>query len=299
MKLRYQAPGDTAAASRLVHALAQSDTSVSIDGAGAAELFANDPRVIPRPPGTREVLLDYMPFMNAAAAGCRHLYFDGPVLAFTHACDIPLVPTLPVPCLIPHPVPKWAPKDPYWVVAAGSKNDMPIKQWPVAYFQELREITAGTTWVQVGATSGGPGHQQHILKGVVNKVGKTTITELCGLIAGAAGVICHVSMPYVIAAAYRTPCVVIGGAREAKYLHTVPLVVWPTLAYLGAPEQCECKYAVTSGCWRISADKPERVPMSARYCELPIMIDKSQPTAGCLADITPAIVAAAVRRLGG
>ena len=100
---------------------------------------------------------------------------------------------------------------PYWVMAAGGKRDMPAKMWPHRHWIRLAEILAGRIrFVQVGSSR----DIHPPVPGTVDRVGRTSVRDLMRLVAGAQGVVCHVTCLMHMAAAFNRPCVVIAGGRE-------------------------------------------------------------------------------------
>lgn len=103
----------------------------------------------------------------------------------------------------------------YWVIVGGGKLDATVKHW---HFDRIQEVVRrlkdrGIEVVQIGAT-----HKNHIhpnLPDSLNMIGKTEdIRDLFSLIYNSQGVICGVTGPMHIAAAFQKPCVVFAGGRE-------------------------------------------------------------------------------------
>ena len=138
--------------------------------------------------------------------------------------------------------------EPYWLIVAGGKMDMPTKIWSTARFQEVvnRLRDQGLRCVQGGAE--GSGHRQPRLKHVKNYVGRTHLREFLRLIYQAHGILCPVSFPMHVAAAFEKPCVVIAGGREP----------WWWAAYTNTPERtfgdrCARLPCLTATCTRLVA----------------------------------------------
>jgi ADP-heptose:LPS heptosyltransferase len=139
---------------------------------------------------------------------------------------------------------------PYWLLNAGSKTDFTCKQWPVARYQEVVDRLAGRIqFVQIGAED--PGHRHPRLRGVVDRVGRTSIRELVLLMHHAAGVLTGVSFPMHLAAAVPRPqgaaglrpCVVVAGGREPVHWEQ-----YPGHQFLHTIGQLPC--CAEGGCWR-------------------------------------------------
>lgn len=307
LRLRQRAPGDAVAASRLVAALHLRDpaTRLAVEGPAAAELFRHDPRVTPDGTGLSPVTLDYGPTIDLAAAGGRALYLDAPLASFIAQTRVPLPPTPPRPDLRladaerdPGTLPAGLAARGYWLLAAGSKSDMPLKQLAAATLDGLDGLTPGVRWVQVGAVapSGALRHRQHAWPYCLNLLGRTSLRELMCLVYHARGVVCGVSLPMLLACAFRTPCVVVAGGREAEALHRVP--DWPTLAYLTGSRTRPCERA--TGCWRQFARAAHADPYPpGTLCAGPREDRVWGAVGGCLADVTVTQLAAEVRRLDG
>lgn len=103
----------------------------------------------------------------------------------------------------------------YWVVFAGGKLDMTAKWWIHPRWQQVvdRLRMYGVSCVQGGAHM-----SSHIHLPLSNCINATNMTrnerDLFTLIHGAEGVICGVTGPMHIAAAFDKPCVVLAGGRE-------------------------------------------------------------------------------------
>jgi ADP-heptose:LPS heptosyltransferase len=130
---------------------------------------------------------------------------------------------------------------PYWVINAGMKNDMPLKQYPLSRWelvvQQLRRFEISV--VQSGHTD----HIHSQIPGALNMIGKTNnMRDYFSLIYNSLGVICHVSFPMHIAAAFRKPCVVIGGGRENPRWE-----MYPGHTFLSSVGYLDC--CRETGCW--------------------------------------------------
>ncbi len=192
----------------------------------------------------------------------------------------------------------------YWLVVAGSKVDVTIKQWRSTLWQKVVDglQDRGIRVVQAGATFNR--HQNPKLTGVIDLVGKyPDARHLLNLVKYARGVICPITAAMHIAAAFETPCVVVAGGREEpwwegynndhrgsfgeiapkiavehKYLHTI-----------GFMDCCRAR-----GCWK---HRVRPLHDGARYdaieklCTHPAL---DGTAAQCMDRVTPQIVLAAV-----
>lgn len=97
----------------------------------------------------------------------------------------------------------------YWVLNAGIKNDYTLKWYN--HYQEVVDLLQGKIqFVQTGDLS----HNHPPLKGVIDLRGKTNLRGFFRVCREADGIVSCVSMPMVVAAALKKPCVVVAGARE-------------------------------------------------------------------------------------
>ena len=136
-------------------------------------------------------------------------------------------------------------KKPYWLLNAGIKCDIPLKQYLPANYQKVVNLLNERNdfycdVIQIG-------HDHHIhprLNGVIDLVGKTNdMRDYFALVYHSEGCIGPVSLQMHLAASFNKPCVVIAGGREEPsweqyknhvYLHTI-----------GALDCCK-----EEGCWK-------------------------------------------------
>jgi len=132
---------------------------------------------------------------------------------------------------------------PFWLIAAGHKHDFPVKQWGFERWWKLVDLLQDRVqFVQIGHEAG-PNHSQPAFdKRVINLVGKTDLRQLIRLVYHAQGVVCHVSLPMHLAAAFGKPCVVIAGGREAPRWE-----MYPDHRFLHTNGQLPC--CGYDGCW--------------------------------------------------
>lgn len=158
---------------------------------------------------------------------------------------------------------------PYWIINAGHKDDIALKQWPHAYYQKVVDDT-DITWVQVGAMT--YGHTHRPLRNVIDLRGKTTHRQLYSLVYNASGAVGPVTYLQHIAAAFEKPYVCIAGGREP--------VSWVssynTQVVLHSVGSLRCKH--NAGCWR------------GNECQY--MVDGA---AECMTAITPELVVETIR----
>lgn len=136
-------------------------------------------------------------------------------------------------------------KKPYWVINAGIKMDMPLKQYPPFYWQTVinylnqEKTKFGIPLVQAGNSF----DMQPELVGVKNLVGKTNnLRDYFALMYHSEGSMGHVSLQMHVAAAFRKPCVIVAGGREGWRWEA-----YPGQQYLGVTGLLSC--AGLNGCW--------------------------------------------------
>lgn len=139
---------------------------------------------------------------------------------------------------------------PYWVINAGFKNDMPLKQYPAPFWQQVINKLKINKKFNCNIVQSGSSHHVHFpLHSVNNLIGKTdNIRDYFSLIYHSEGVVCHVSFPMHIAAAFHKPCVVIAGGRES-----VRWEQYPGHHYLHTIGKLDC--CVEFGCWKSNFDE--------------------------------------------
>lgn len=134
---------------------------------------------------------------------------------------------------------------PYWVINSGFKQDIPLKQYPAIYWQQVINTLKRSKKFNCDLIQTGHSHHIHSpLYFVKNLIGKTNnIRDYFSLIYHSVGVICHVSFPMHIAAAFKKPCVVLAGGRESPTWEQ-----YPGHQYLHTIGELDC--CLESGCWK-------------------------------------------------
>jgi ADP-heptose:LPS heptosyltransferase len=236
IRLKRRGPGDTIAATAFIRDYMQQfpDSRLSIDGTLADEIFQYGPYVLEKALDAEVVEIDYKNEVDRSCTDHTARYMLAAHDAFFENTGIRVTCTSPKPHLElsdDERVPEF--DHPYVVIASGVKLDIPTKRYPPDLWQRIADLGARNGWrlKQVGLIHDGRfPHIQTSLAGADNLLGKTSIRRLIRLIKHAQGVICHVSLPFMIASAFNVPCVVIGGGREdpwffegmgAEYLHTI------------------------------------------------------------------------------
>lgn len=298
LRVRQGGPGDLVAATGLVRDLAAvfPATRVSLAGTQAAEYLAHDPRVTPPDPAAPEIVVDYRPAVDRSVRdrSVRYLYAAHECFEAATGVAVPRGPARPSLVLGPDEA---APPEPgpYSVLACGSKLDIPLKAAPYALFEEVVRLTPGRRWIQVGVVHDGRRpHRQAAVRGAENRLGRTSARELLRLVAHAESVLCLVSLPMLLAAAFEVPCVAVAGGREdpwlfaglgVEYLHTV-----------GDGRLACCLAAGCRASFPVPAHHDAPYPPGT-LCADPVATAGGPAAVGrCMTLITPAAVAAALAR---
>lgn len=168
----------------------------------------------------------------------------------------------------------------YWLINAGSKVDMPAKQWPVEYYQQVVDATHGQIqWVQIGASE----HNHPQLHGVLDLRGKTDTRQLIRLAYHAEGGLGGITFLMHLMAAVRKPYVCMAGGREPLQWIQYPLQ--HTFHSLGQLNCC-----LRSACW-----KSKVVGDTGSLCEQPVYT-MQKAVGKCMAMITPQEVVHVLQR---
>jgi len=145
---------------------------------------------------------------------------------------------------------KYKIEKPYWLINSGIKNDMPLKGYPVPYYQVVinllkKESKFNCDIIQTGHSS----HVNSLLHGVNNFIGKTdNLIDYFVLMYHAEGSIGAVSLQMHTAAAFDKPCVVIAGGREEPEWEK-----YKNQQYLNTIGQLKC--CENTGCWYKTFDQ--------------------------------------------
>lgn len=240
------------------------------------------------------VTIDYKPTIDRGGRGDRTArYMWAAHEAFTEATGVGVRVGPPVPELYLDRDQTRPYLEPYYVVASGVKQDMTVKAWPTASFQAVISASPERNWKQVGEVYDGRlHHYQSALDGAENLIGGTSLRSLITLIAHAEGVLCHLSLPMLIAAAFRVPCVVVAGGRESPWLFDD---MGPAVLHtIGRLKCCE-----TRGCYSAAA-LPGRTAdefPKGWLCSDPVPQPNSPRGVGrCMTLITPETVLAALSK---
>jgi len=307
------AAGDTVAVTALVRDLHRQypDIEVGLEATGGGEIAKYNPYLIHLGPGdaVRKIRLNYRTDIDDVFKNGARLHFlDSFHRDLTRQTGIKVTLTDPYPDLHLSQSEQHSSyyQEPYWVVVAGGKPDAATKIWSKAGFQSVIDYThtRGTNWVQAGCRGDARfQHTHHKLLNVVDRTGQTTLRELIRLIYHAEGVLCGVSLPMLIAAAFSKPCVVVAGGRESWWwtAFTRDNTALPNAAHLITPHhffhtigQLDC--CQTGGCWSCSVVPPHNDSTfpDGFLCRRPLQLLDGSHLPECLSKIDPILVAAAV-----
>lgn len=166
-------------------------------------------------------------------------------------------------------------KKPFWLLNAGIKNDIPLKQYPpYRYQQVVTSLNENSHWhcqiVQVG-------HDHHIhpaINGTINLVGSTNnLRDYFSLVYHSEGCIGPVSLQMHISAAFNKPCVILAGGREEPSWEK-----YKGHSYIDTINELDCcKY---EGCWKkaiadcIYIDEDHRYPRCMELIDTDIVVNE-------------------------
>lgn len=294
--------GDTIAATALARDLATAypDAPITVSGSSAAAVFSHCPYAggVDRTTDRGGIPIDYRATIDRASHGERSsLYMYAAHDAFEAATGLTVPRGVPLGEVHLGPDDTRPDPEPYWVMFAGSRWDMPVKAWPPGHFAEVVRLTPGIRWKQVGRLFDGRAAERQVaVEGAENLLGRTSVRALIRLVAHSAGVLTTLSCGLVLAGAFRRPCVVLVGGREAPWQHQPPFGVWPTLTVFHSIGRYDC--CRNTGCSRRLAYPAHDGPHEPGWlCALPVADPSLGHVARCLYEIDPAGVAARVHAL--
>ena len=199
----------------------------------------------------------------------------------------------------------------YWVIVAGGKSDVTVKHWRLDRAQEVVDklLEKGIRCVQVGAV--GRMHMHNGLENVIDLLGKTpNARTMWNIVKYADGVICGVTGPMHIAAAFEKPCVVYAGGREDPWFEAyvndykafgpeanpvrVPHRFLHAIGKLSCCQEFGCWAARTIPLGDQLEEKPGKPKKYYKMCQKPVQIQGSEAVAACQDLITTEQVVNAV-----
>ena len=240
-----QMPGDTVAMTAAVYSLhrAYPGRYATAVQSNWPEVFEHNPDVVPIEtiPDATPLQMHYPAIHQCNQRGIHFMQAWTEFLGAALSINIPLAtnrPRLYFPDTNPRP-------ENFWVVCSGGKRDFTNKLWGHHNYQEVVDRLHGKVrFIQIGSDD--DDHRR--LRNVEDAVGKTTLRGLFNLIRRSRGVLCGVSLPMHVAAAFERPAIVVAGGREPvqwnayprqQYLHTV-----------GALPCSSVQGEVGQACWR-------------------------------------------------
>jgi ADP-heptose:LPS heptosyltransferase len=297
LTIRRLGIGDTVAATALVRDLhaAYPDIRISIAGRETAAVFQYDPRIGPCVPDALEVEVDFKPALLRARTDSTANYLFALHEEFEAKTGIPVPRGEPFPSVLLGPNETRPIREPYGIVASGVKGDMLVKNWGSENFAEVIHETRDWNWIQVGdVTPARIGNYQRAIPDAKNYLGRTSLRDLIVLIAYADVVLCHVSLPMLLASAFKIPCVTVAGGRETPTLFTgLGVTFIDTIGRLPCCLKCGCM---------ASAALPDKKKEDFPYgwlCSDPVVPVargmNGEPIGRCMSLITPDIVVEALR----
>jgi hypothetical protein len=177
---------------------------------------------------------------------------------------------------------------PFWIVNAGIKQDYTCKAWPLEYYQEIVDRTAGRIqWVQIGLR-----HDWHRpLRGVIDLLDSgPPMRETILLARHAAGGLGPITFLQHLCAAWQIPYIALVGGREPATWVSYPKQA--TLHTVGALDCCR-----DASCW-----KARVVPLGDgdskdnSLCRYPVTENLERPAPRCMAMIEPVEVLTILER---
>jgi ADP-heptose:LPS heptosyltransferase len=227
--------------------------------------------------------LDYGPYLKEFRRSGMH-FSDCFITMIENILKIKIHKSSPFPHVELHPAEKsekhflckYGIKKPYWLINAGIKSDIPLKQYPPSLYQKVVNIINEKTNGRITLIQTGHSHHLHPrLDGVHNFIGRTNdLREYFALVYHADGLIGPISMQMHLAAAFDKPCVVIAGGREEPSWEK-----YNGHSYLSSVGQLDC--CETEGCWKTQIGECYKINDEQRFPP-------------CMTMITPEMIAGEV-----
>lgn len=273
--------GDNVYASAVVANIAAAGFAINVSRNGHSELWKDCPFL------TRSVDEDNADFVIRERYPCPWRNNAKQIIeGCTDAAAYDLSANIPVLVERPHiwmdidskrPIP-----EPYVVILAGWQNSAPTKKWAREYWSEVIRRRPDVKFVQIGQKK----NHSEILPGAVNMIDKTSLRDLVRLVRDARCVISPPSGVVHIAAAFRTPVIMLSGGREPATLAAYPET--RVLSVCGGGLEC-CR---DGGCHR------NHFGTGANMCAFHGRRgDEPTPTSNCMLSVTPDAVIEAMKGL--
>lgn len=205
------------------------------------EIFFNNPFIIhlPKDQGIEIIDLDYGPYLHKLRRKGLHfsdcfIYMLNEKLKLNirKTTSSPNVTLLEMEKIKKFVLNRYNIKKPYWLLNAGIKTDIPLKQYPPYLYQRIVDILNGKSNWHCDIVQTGHDHHTHPhLVNVIDLIGKTNdMRHYFSLVYHSEGCIGPVSLQMHLAAAFNKPSIVIAGGREEPswehhknhvYLHSI------------------------------------------------------------------------------
>ena len=198
--------------------------------------------------GYREIKLDYVPYLRKAHLTGKHF-----TSAFIDLFNEHLGLRIQNECIYPdiflsdeeksiRILDKFKIEEPYWIINAGFKNDIPLKAYPESYWQKIVNLANdnGIKLIQVGSKM----HNHPYPNNVQSLVGQTEdLRDYFSLVYHSIGGIGGISLQMHVAAAFRKPYIVLAGGREDKNWEA-----YPNHQFFHTVGMLDC--CLNGGCWK-------------------------------------------------
>jgi len=265
--------------------------------ASVPEIFENNPFITDFPDHEADVMIDmHYPSIHRSDTGA-YCFINGYTEYLSRILDVKIDFQINKPFVLLTEIEQeryilteklGLPKDlPYALICAGVKEDYPIKQWPVEYYQTVVNMTKDMiNWVQVGSLE----HNHVKLHNVVDMLDNTTIREFFCLCNKAIFGLGPITFLMHACAAFDKPYICIAGGRECPTWISYPKQ--HILHTLGLLDCC-----IDGGCWMSKAVPTEKFPQNNnRICKYPI-VNMVRPVGRCMTMIKPQDVISIIRRM--
>jgi hypothetical protein len=247
-----QSPGDILTMTRAIGDLKRTYPDMLIDvRSPCPELWSNNPHLTPLDENDPNVEVFDVAYDDINISGWDGLHFSD---AFRHdiekkvGVDIKKTGLLPEIYLsdeekgwVNQVEVEFGWKGAFWIINAGIKPDNELKKYH--RWQEFVDLFNEQFGYKIKLVQ--IGHASHIhpeLDGVFNLIGKTDMRQMIRLHYWAHGIISPISFPFVLAAAFEKPHVIVAAGKEGIRWHLYPNGRW--LHTIGALECCKF-----DGCW--------------------------------------------------
>lgn len=285
-------PGDVLVMTAAVHSLHKAHPGkylIGVDTSCPAIWEHNPDLATPEKLVNAEVTMMHYPLIDQCNQRPVHV-LQGYVDFLAHALQVPITLAVNRPLIYlseeekgwMNQVHEWTGRtQKFWLLNAGNKKDYTAKYYP--WYQEVVDrLQSRITFVQVGKLE----HVHKPLRGVINLLGKTDDRQLIRLCHHAQGVLCGVTFTMHLAAAFSKPAVIVAGSREPRAWNCYPKQI-----LLNNVGLLPC--SLNGSCWKSRVVRlGDGAEQDQSLCENPVLTE--QPSAKCMAMITPEAVCSAI-----